>query len=243
MSIFKKNLPKKSKLKIALLIFLIILLTVGIILDVLLNGPLTSFLTNREEIIKRVNEAGIFAPLIYIFLQILQTVLAPIPGGVVSPIGGFLFGWWGVLWTSIGATIGAGIVFYVSKRFGRSLVEKIIKKEALEKFDFVFGDRAGIIIFLLFLIPGLPDDTICYIGGLTKVPIKTLLISFFVGRLPAVIGNNYIGMGLGEGNLALVLLTSILGILIIGFVYWKQDLILKLVGKTPKTPPETPPKA
>ena len=234
MSILKKNLSKKSKLKIALVVFLIVALSAYIFWDIIATGPLTSFLTNREELIKRVNETGFFAPLAYIFLQILQTVLAPIPGGVISPLGGFLFGWWGVLWTSIGATLGAWIVFYISKRFGRSLVEKIIKKEALEKFDFVLGDRAGIIIFLLFLIPGLPDDTICYVGGLTKLSIKTLLLSFFIGRRPAVIANNYIGMGLGEGNLALVFLTSVLGILIIGFVYWKQDFILKLVGKDPK---------
>ena len=223
MSILKKNLSKKSKPKIALVVFLIVALSAYIFWDIIATGPLTYFLTNREELIKRVNETGFFAPLAYIFLQILQTVLAPIPGGVISPLGGFLFGWWGVLWTSIGATLGAWIVFYISKRFGRSLVEKIIKKEALEKFDFVLGDRAGIIIFLLFLIP-----------GLTKLSIKTLLLSFFIGRLPAVIANNYIGMGLGEGNLALVFLTSVLGILIIGFVYWKQDFILKLVGKDPK---------
>ena len=234
MSILKKNLSKKTKLNIALITFLIILLCAYIFWDVSFNGPLTSALTNREIIIKAVEEAGAFGPLAYMLLQILQTVLAPIPGGVVSPLGGFLFGWWGVLWTTIGATIGAWIVFVISKRFGRSLVEKIVKKDALEKFDFILGERAGIIIFLLFLIPGLPDDTICYIGGLTKLSIKQLVVSFLIGRLPAVIANNYIGMGLGEGNLTAVFVSSILGILILGLVYWKQDAIFKILKKDQK---------
>ena len=109
-----------------------------------------------------------------------------------------------------------------------------LKKDALEKFDFILGERAGIIIFLLFLIPGLPDDTICYIGGLTKLPIKQLVISFLIGRLPAVIANNYIGMGLGEGNLTAVFVSSVLGILILGLVYWKQDAIFKILKKDQK---------
>ena len=231
MSFLKKNISRGTKLKIGFIVFLIVLIGVYLIWDVKANGPLTAFLTNRDKMVEEINKAGILAPLVYIFLQILQTVLAPIPGGIVSPIGGFLFGWWGILWTSIGATIGAAIVFYISRKFGRGLVEKVVKKEAVDKFDFVFGQRAAKILFLLFLIPGLPDDTICYVGGLTKVPMKHLVISFFVGRLPAVIGNNWIGMGLGEGNLGLVFITTVVGIILLGIIYWQQETILKLLGK------------
>ena len=229
MSILKKNLSKKTKFSVALIILLIIALSVYIFWDIKNLGPLTSLMTNRDALIKSVKDAGVFGPLAYILLQILQTVLAPIPGGVISPIGGFLFGWWGVVWTSIGATLGAWIVFYISKHFGRSLVEKIVKKEAVEKFDFVLGRHATFILFMLFLIPGLPDDTICYVGGLTKVPIKTLVVIFFLGRLPAVVANNYFGMGFSEGNYLAVILYSVLGLVILGLIYWKQEEIISLL--------------
>ena len=231
MSILKKNISKKTKCHIAIVIFFIVLLIAFIIWDITNSGPLTALFTDRERLTNDVKNAGVFGPLAYIVLQFLQTVIAPIPGGVISPIGGFLFGWWGILWTSIGATLGALAVFWISKRFGRGLVEKIIKKEAMEKFDFVSGKRSAMILFLLFLIPGLPDDTICYVGGLTKVPIKTLTILFFIGRLPAVIANNYFGMGLGEGNYLAVTISSVLCVLLLGFIYWKQDWILKTLRR------------
>ncbi len=242
MSIFKKNLSKKTKLTLALVFFVIFLLTFYIIWDIKTSGPLTSFMTDREALVETVESVGIFGPLAYILLQILQTVLAPIPGGVISPIGGFLFGWLGVLWTSIGATLGAWIVFYISKRYGRRLVEKIVKKEAVDKFDFILGRRAALILFLLFLIPGLPDDTICYVGGLTKVPIKTLLVIFFVGRLPAVVVNNYFGMGFNEGNYLALGICTALSIVLLAFIYWKQDWIISSLKPLNNSEPPKPPK-
>ncbi len=236
MSILKKNISQKTKRNIALIIFAIILLTAYVIWDVKNAGPLTTLFTDRKRLTEDVKNAGFFGPLAYIILQFLQTVIAPIPGGVISPLGGYLFGWMGVVWTSIGATLGALVVFWLAKRFGRGLVEKVVKKEAMEKFDFISGKRAAIILFILFLLPGLPDDTICYIGGLTKVPLKTLVVLFFIGRLPAVIGNNYIGMGLGEGNYLAVIISSILCVIILGFVYWKQDWILNSFRKNKKKP-------
>ncbi len=244
MSIFKQNLSRKTKLTLSLIIFVILLLTAYVFWDIATSGPLTSFMTNREALIETVESVGVFGPLAYILLQILQTVVAPIPGGVISPIGGFLFGWFGVLWTSIGATLGAWIVFYIAKKYGRSLVEKIVKKEAVDKFDFILGRRATLILFLLFLIPGLPDDTICYVGGLTKVPIRTLLIIFFIGRLPAVIVNNYFGMGFSEGNYLALGICTVLSILLLSFIYWKQDWIISSLKplNTPETSPKTPKK-
>lgn len=231
MSIFEKQkLSTKTKVKIGIISAIILLILAYVIWDVVSTGPITSLFNDRDRLIKAVNDFGAFGPLLYILLQIAQTVLAPIPGNVVGGLGGFLFGWWGVLWTTIGATAGAFGVFLISRKLGRSLVEKFVKKEALDKFDFVFGKHSKIILFLIYLIPGLPDDVVCYIAGLTDVPIVTLLILFSLGRLPAVIVNNYVGMGLSEGNLTLVSILVVAGVLLLGIIYWQQDNIMKLLG-------------
>ena len=77
-----------------------------LVLDIIFNGPLTRFLSNRDQVVLAVQSFGFFAPLIYVILQIVQTVAAPIPGQVVGSVGGFLFGPWGILWTLIGSLIG-----------------------------------------------------------------------------------------------------------------------------------------
>ncbi|MBR3264094.1 TVP38/TMEM64 family protein [Candidatus Saccharibacteria bacterium] len=229
--IFKKRISKKTKVEIALVVLAIVAIGAYLVWDIITGGPLTQLFNNREELIEIVQKLGPLGPIAYMGLQILQTVVAPIPGNVVGAIGGLLFGWWGVLWTTIGATIGAALVFWVSRRFGRKLVEKLVKKESLDKFDFVIGKRASIILFLIFLIPGLPDDIVCYVAGLTDVPIKKLIIIFALGRLPAVVSNNIIGAGLSQGNVGLVITLVVVGVIIFGILYWQQENIMKLLGR------------
>ncbi len=230
--IFNKNISRKTKIQIFAITFIIIGLIAYIVWDIAAAGPLTRLFTDRERLIGIVQSLGPFGPLAYILLQALQGIIAPIPSNVVGIIGGFLFSWWGILWTSIGATIGATVVFWLSRRFGRSLVEKLVKKEALDKFDFIIGKRASMIIFLVFIIPGLPDDIVCYIAGLTDVPLKKLIIIFLIGRLPAVVSNNYIGMGFsGEGNIIIVVIISVLSILVFLVLYFQQERILHLLGR------------
>ncbi len=204
-----------------------------LIWDVAAGGPLMQLFSNREELINIIQSLGPLGPLVYILLQALQGIVAPIPSNLVCIIGGFLFGWWGVLWTTIGATLGATFVFWLSRRYGRKLVEKFVKKETLEKFDFVIGKRASLILFLIFIIPGLPDDIVCYIAGLTNVPLKKLIAIFALGRLPAVVSNNYIGMGFsGQGNPIVVVIITVVSVLVFAFLYFRQDELLKFLNKT-----------
>ena len=231
-NIFKQNLSRKTKIQIATVSVIVLVIIGYIIWDVVSGGPLTQLFTDRDRLIKIVNDMGVLGPLAYIFLQALQGVVAPIPSNLVGIIGGFIFGWAGILWTTIGATIGAAIVFWLSRRFGRRLVEKLVKKEALDRFDFIVGKRAGIILFLIFIIPGLPDDIVCYIAGFTDIPIKKLILIFAIGRLPAVISNNYIGMGLsGEGDFGIVITIVVITVIIVMILYKQQDKILNLLKR------------
>ena len=229
--IFKKRIDTKLKIEILVVVVFVVVICGYFAWDILSGGPLTQLFNNREELIKIVQDLGPLGPLAYIGLQILQTVVAPIPGNVVGAIGGLLFGWWGILWTTIGATLGASLVFWLSRKFGRGLVEKLVKKESLDKFDFIVGKRASTILFLIFLIPGLPDDIVCYVAGLTDVPIKKLVVIFALGRLPAVVGNNLIGTGLSEGNIGLVVTFVTVGAVIFAILYKQQENIMRLLGR------------
>jgi len=231
--IFNKKLSKKAKIEVAVILFIVIGVIAYVVWDVAATGPITRLFTDRERLIRIVQGLGPLGPLVYMLLQALQGIIAPIPSNVVGIIGGFLFSWWGILWTSIGATIGATVVFWLSRRFGRALIEKLVKKEALDKFDFIInGKRTSLIIFLIFVIPGLPDDIVCYVAGLTKIPLKKLILIFLIGRLPAVVSNNYIGMGFsGEGNIAVVTIITIVSVLIFLVLYFQQEKILGLLKR------------
>lgn len=245
MQIFKRRLSKKLKIELALAAVAVVAIIAYVIWDITTSGPFTSLLTDRDRLESLLENLGIFAPLGFIILQILQTVLAPIPGNAVGLLGGYLFGAWSILWTLIGAGIGCWIVFYVSRRFGRGLVEKVVKKDALDKFDFLITgqkdykesknekapNRAVVIFFLIFLIPGLPDDIVCYIAGLTEIPIKTLMALVIIGRLPTVVVTSYLGQGIGAGALGPVFAIAAVIAVALALIYWKQDKILAFLKK------------
>lgn len=231
-ALVRKRLSRSTKLKVIIAGVILAALLVYCIFDVVLHGPLTSLLSNRDQLIATVESFGAFAPLLYILLQITQTVVAPIPGQLVGSVGGFLFGFWGILWTLIGSVIGCYLVFRIARRFGRPILEKIFKKSVVDKFDFIINAKsASFILFAIFLLPGFPDDVVCYIAGLTKLPIRRLVLLFVLGRFPTIVMTNYFGAGLGN-NMVMVAIIALASVIIFGLVVWQRDRIMGFLKKS-----------
>lgn len=249
----KERISRRTLIKVAVATIVIVAIIGYLAWDIIAKGPLMTLLTSRDQLVAAVNSWGPFAPLLYILLQVLQTVVAPIPGQIVGSIGGFLFGPWGILWTSIGTLIGCWIVFKIARRFGRPLLEKLFKKSAIDKFDFIINAKSSsLILFAIFLLPGFPDDIICYIAGLTKLSIKRLMTIVILGRFPVIVLTNYIGAEVGT-NFVMVAIVALLAVVILGIGVWQRERIMTFLkrGATPdgalpdKTTPDktTPNKA
>lgn len=133
----------------------------------------------------------------FVLLQAAQVVIAPIPGEVTGLLGGILYGTKiGILLSTIGLTIGSWAAFTLSKLFGRPLIEKFIRKETIERYDYLLHHKGAFLVFLLFLIPGFPKDSFCYILGLGHMSTKMFLIISTVGRFLGIslltLGGSYI---------------------------------------------------
>ena len=139
-----------------------------------LKGVLTSF--------------GGYSPLLFIFLQILQVIVAPIPGEAIEFLGGYLFGLKaGLLYSMIGVVLGSWLAFSLARIFEKRVVEKFVSPELRKKFDYLIGHEGVMLSFILFLIPGFPKDTLCYILGLTPMSLGIFLIISTIGRIPGVL--------------------------------------------------------
>jgi uncharacterized membrane protein YdjX (TVP38/TMEM64 family) len=131
---------------------------------------------------------GIYSPLAFILLQVIQVVVAPIPGGAIEFLGGYLFGAaGGMLYSTIGLTLGSWLAFSIARIFEKWLVEKFVSPKTLKKFDYLIGHQGALISFFLFLIPGFPKDAFCYILGLTPMHLGIFLIISTVGRVPGTL--------------------------------------------------------
>ena len=128
---------------------------------------------------------GAYSPLAFILLQIVQVVVAPIPGGAIEFIGGYLFGVGaGFLYSMVGLLLGSSLAFGLARIFEKWAVEKFVSEQTRKKFDYLIGHEGVILSFLLFLIPGFPKDALCYILGLTPMHWGIFLIISTIGRVP-----------------------------------------------------------
>jgi len=120
----------------------------------------------------------------FILLQVTQVVAAPIPGEVTGLLGGFLYGpILGVILSTIGLTIGSYIAFALARTFGKPFVDKFVDKRLMRRFDYLLHHKGAFLVFLLFLIPSLPKDYLCYILGLGRLSTMEFLVIGGTGRL------------------------------------------------------------
>ena len=122
-------------------------------------------------------DAGPWAPLAFIGLYIAQAIAAPIPGQALNFAAGYLFGFIpGVLYSWGGLMLGTTLALSWPLR-RPALLQRLVNPAALEKMDRLAAGRGLGFFFLVFLIPGLPDDIACFVAGLTPLPLLLLIVT------------------------------------------------------------------
>ncbi|WP_335999058.1 TVP38/TMEM64 family protein [Halorientalis halophila] len=171
------------------------------------------FLTDASAMREFVAGFGVFAPLVFVLIQIVQVVVAPIPGQLTGFVSGYLFGgFWGSVYSLLGLTIGSFLAFWLSRRFGRPFVEEVLDSDLLDRLDETVAGRGIWGFFIVFLVPGLPDDAVCLLGGLTEIDLWKLVLVALVGRAPSYVLVNVSGASLADENVVLSL--AIVGLLL-----------------------------
>ncbi len=145
---------------------------------------LVKYFTDRALLTHVITEHRTNAAFIFIGLQILQVIAAPLPGEVTGFVGGVFFGTArGIIYSSVGLAIGSWLAFVLARLAGRPLVERIVRAETIKRYDYVMEHRGMFLAFLMFLIPGFPKDILCYILGLGHMGHRHFLIVSTTGRL------------------------------------------------------------
>ncbi len=142
------------------------------------------YFTNRHLLAHFITEHRGNAVSLFIGLQALQVVAAPVPGEVTGFVGGMMFGTMGgIIYSTIGLTIGSWVAFLLARMAGRPLVEKIVAPATLQRYDYVMKHKGIFLAFLMFLVPGFPKDILCYVLGLGHMGHRDFLLVSTIGRL------------------------------------------------------------
>src|SRR4026207_1645298 len=141
--------------------------------------------SSSDKLSEFLQHLGPYSPAVFVLLQVLQVVAAPFPGELTGVAGGFVYGeTLGFMLSTVGLSLGSWVAFELASILGRPFVERFVRTEVLQKFNFLTSRTGTLICFVLFLVPGFPKDYLCYVLGLSRMKLSTFLIVCIVGRLP-----------------------------------------------------------
>lgn len=223
------------KIKNKKVIFNLVILSLFIIIlcyiSIKYAPAITKLVSNPEKFRVFLLSYGNISVLIFILFQILQVVIAVIPGEFMQLAGGYIYGpFLGSLYSSFGILLGSVIVFYTVRIFGFTIIKLFVSEQDLQKFDFLLNnEKSEIAMFVLFIIPGLPKDILTYIAGLTPIKPRKFFIITTIARFPSLFVSSYVGSSLQGKQYTEAIVISVLAVVILIIVYLKKDKIISYI--------------
>lgn len=216
---------EKFKAILKLTILIVILIGIPVYIWIFHSDIISDFsnIEKLESYFKAHKGISIF---IYILAQALQIIICFIPGQWLQIAASYLYGFWlGVLFSVIGAVIGSFFAYHIARILGRDAVHMIFGEEKIAKMvERMNTKQADIIVFFIFLIPGIPKDLCAYAAGISEFKLRPFLIISTLGRLPAVMGSLFIGQSLANGEYTSAIIVAIIAIVlfVLGIVFHKR---------------------
>ena len=224
----KDKIHKRIKVISTILKFaLLLLIIIGLPLYIYFFEPqLIDSMSSMENVNALFEHYHAESILVYIGAQILQIIICVIPGQWLHFAAGYMYGFWlGFLYSIIGAAIGSVVTYYLAKLLGRDAMHLIFGEARINEFIHKLNSKKAIVIvFLIFLIPGVPKDLCNYAAGISEMKLKPFLIVSLVGRSPGMMGSLLIGRQIEAGNYtgAIVVAAVAVVLCVVGIIMRKR---------------------
>ncbi len=153
-------------------------------------APFALWFKHVHRLVVHMGWAG---PAVFVLIYIVGTVLL-VPGIVMSIAAGLLFGFWGIPIVSLGGTIGATFAFIIARYLARGALERMAAGNATFKaIDEAVSGHGGKLVTLLRLSPMIPFSISNYLYGLTDVKLAPYVLATWVGTIPTICLEVYLG--------------------------------------------------
>ena len=197
---------------------------------------ITETVSDPDQFRELIRSYGYGGVLVFFLIQILQIVIPVIPGEVVQIAAGYIFGTWlGTLYLIIGAVLGSTIAFCAARLLGYPLVRAFASVDRLERLsEIVKSSKSDLVIFFLFLLPGLPKDLLTYVGGVTPIHGPRFLLLTLGARMPALFASVVVGSNLYQGDYSQALGVSVLvAVLFTGGFFYRENILKMIQSRKP----------
>ncbi len=171
-----------------------ILLNVGTVLFFVLLGLMClrgwqlGLFKSIDTLQAYIQAQGVWAPLTFVLLQVLQILMAFIPGGMLLTGGVLIFGpWEGLLYNFLGTILGSCLNFTIARRWGHRVAAHFMSDATMDKYLGWLneGKKFDRLFALAILLPFFPDDALCLIAGLSNMTWRRFLTLLML-KLPSI---------------------------------------------------------
>lgn len=195
----------------------------------------------KEVFMQKIEDAGVFGVLILLITQILQVVVAFIPGEVVEFVAGAMYGaFLGMLICLLGLILATFIIYGLVKWLGKPFFDLNVNQKQSSKLQFLHDpDRSLLILFFIFLIPGIPKDIFIYFIPFTKIKLSKFILVSSIARIPSILSSTFVGAAVFDENyivamivMGLIFIFSVLGLIFNKKIYeWLNTIKQKRKNK------------
>lgn len=234
-TLFGKKIKQSDLIKLVGLVVFIVLIT-AIVVAIWPTLSIVFEPGGVETLIELITSQGPLGVLILLGMQLLQIIVAFIPGEVVQIAAGMMYGpLWGSVVILVGCVLSSMVVYELVHKLGAPFVRSMVGEKQLLKFrQFELSGKLGVTVFILFLIPGFPKDVLIYIVPLSDMNLRTFLLLSTIGRTPGVIISTYAAAGLADGNIVTSVIIFVVAALIAIIVLLLRNRIIDAISRHSK---------
>jgi uncharacterized membrane protein YdjX (TVP38/TMEM64 family) len=192
---------------------------------------LEEFMADSARARETILSYGILAPFIFMVLQVLQVLFAPVPGEATGILGGYLFGAWpSFIYSSVALAVGSAFAFGIGHLFGDAFRDRFSDSKLYRRYNHLVFKGDFVIPFVLFLFPGFPKDSLSYLLGLSTMPFKVFIFIASIARMPGTLVLCFEGSQVYQRDYReLLLLLGLSAIVAVPCYLFRRQILQKLV--------------
>lgn len=172
---------------------------------------LLAWLADARAVRAFVSDHAFVSRLAMLGINIVQVLLAFLPGEPVELASGYAFGFWeGTALCLVASGLATSAIYWATRRWGWKLVGLFFDRSLFDRFSWLkSAKRLELIMFIVFLIPGTPKDFLTYFAGLTNMRFLLVVLIATFGRIPSIVTSTIAASAVGSGNWPLVACTLV----------------------------------
>lgn len=170
---------------------------------------LLAWLADARAVRAFVSDHAFVSRLAMLGINIVQVLLAFLPGEPVELASGYAFGFWeGTALCLVASGLVTSAIYWATRRWGWKLVGLFFDRSLFDRFSWLkSAKRLELIMLIVFLIPGTPKDFLTYFAGLTNMRFLPVVLIATFGRIPSIVTSTIAASAVGSGNWPLVACT------------------------------------